>query len=112
MKRTIKLTVHVNNEEYKQIKYRTKQVNLSVSTYLRNLALSYPIKSKVDALAYLELARARADTGRLGGLFKLWLTEKDFKSAEYKNIDELVGTIINAENKLVTLANLMIRNVR
>jgi len=110
-KRTIKLTAHTNEKEYEEIKKRAKLLNLSISSYLRSLAMNYPIKSKVDALCYTELSRARADLGRLGGLFKLWLTEKEIKSSEYKSIDELIDVILDAQDKIVEVAQQMVRKL-
>ena len=36
-----------------------------------------PIRSTVDQEAILELAKINGDLGRLGGLLKMWLTNRD-----------------------------------
>lgn len=50
---------------------------LSDSAYLRTLGLDMPIRSTVDQEAILELAKINGDLGRLGGLLKMWLTNRD-----------------------------------
>lgn len=50
---------------------------LSDSAYLRTLGLNMPIRSTVDQEAILELAKINGDLGRLGGLLRMWLTNRD-----------------------------------
>lgn len=50
---------------------------MSDSGYLRALGLDMPVKSTVDQEAILELAKINGDLGRLGGLLKRWLTNRD-----------------------------------
>jgi hypothetical protein len=49
---------------------------MSVSAYVKTVCLGHEVKSREDKSAILELARVSADLGRLGGLFKLALSEK------------------------------------
>lgn len=69
--------LRVTNLEQEEIKNRAKMFGVTTSNYLRNIALNYPIYSKVDQLAFLELAKCRGDLGRLGGLLKMWLSNKN-----------------------------------
>lgn len=50
---------------------------LSDSAYLRTLGLDMPIRSTVDQEAIQELAKINGDLGRLGGLLKMWLTNRE-----------------------------------
>ena len=49
---------------------------LTVSAFLRTLGSGYEPKSMLDQEAILSLIGVAADQGRLGGLLKLWLTER------------------------------------
>lgn len=75
-----KISVRVNEKEFYAIKHKAKMYAVATPEYLRSLGLNYPITCHVDSLAFLELGRCRADLGRLGGLLKMWLTDKDRKS--------------------------------
>ena len=98
-------------EEYEKIKFKAKSTGVSASEYLRSIGIGYPLTSKVDQLAIDQLLRAKADLGRLGGLFKLWLTSnEDYKEAaqigsrNYENIDKLVSDIEKKEEELINIA--------
>ena len=54
-----------------------KTHSMSVSAYLRALGCNYPIQSKADNHALLELSKINGDLGRLGGLLKMWLSNQE-----------------------------------
>lgn len=93
------ITIKVNKYELETITDKAKSHGLNTSTYLRNLSMNYPVKSIVDREAILALIKTNGDLGRLGGLFKLWLSknseDKEAFSAQraYENIDALVDEI-------------------
>jgi len=66
--------VKVTEDELKQLHTQAKNAGMTLSRYLRSLGLGYPIESKVDQMALYSLNKAIGDLGRLGGLFKLWLS--------------------------------------
>ena len=68
------LKVLVSKQERAQIQTRAAATGLSVSAYLRNLGLGFQPDSTLDQEAILALLKVNADQGRLGGLFKLWLS--------------------------------------
>ncbi|MFA5216662.1 DNA transfer protein [Sulfuricurvum sp.] len=98
-KRLKTITIKVNANEYKIINDKAQSHSLNTSTYLRNLAMNYPVKSMVDRQAVTALLRVNGDLGKVGGLFKMWLMRngeyKDDFSGErtYKDIDALVNEI-------------------
>ena len=55
---------------------------MSVAAYLRALGTGHSPPGKVDLRAIHELGRLRADLGRLGGLLKLWLTDRAGEGTE------------------------------
>jgi len=64
-------------EEKTQIEANARAAGLSVSSYLRNVGMSYKIQGVIDAELVRQLAKVNADQGRLGGLLKLWLMNDD-----------------------------------
>ena len=63
-------------EERAAITTRARAVDLSVSAYLRRLGTGFAPNSTLDQQAIGALLKLNADQGRLGGLLKLWLSEK------------------------------------
>lgn len=95
--------------EYEKIKEKASNTGLSSSAYLRNLGMNYPIKSTVDQRALSELVKCKADLGRLGGLFKLWLESEngtwgDLGDRRYEDISDLVDDLIAKEDELLQIA--------
>ncbi|MBN2825822.1 MAG: hypothetical protein JXQ76_10885 [Campylobacterales bacterium] len=81
---------------------------------MRNLALNYPIHSVVDQLALNQLVQANADLGRVGGLFKMWLSNDSKKRQAtlgnhgYERIDQLVDEIIDKQDEILRIAQKLI----
>ena len=76
------LKVLVSERERAEIETRAAATGLSVSAYLRNLGLGFQPHSTLDQEAILALLKVNADQGRLGGLFKLWLSGQSAPSVE------------------------------
>jgi hypothetical protein len=68
-------------EERAQLQASARAARKSVSAYLLNIGLGYPVRSIVDGRRVEELLRVNADLGRLGGLLKLWLTNDERTAA-------------------------------
>ena len=108
-KRNTKISVWCNIEEKAKLQQKAKMCGLPTGVFLRNLALEYPLKSMVDQYAIEQLLKAKADLGRLGGLFKLWLTKNEdiragLGSRSFESIDELVDEIESKQNELIEIA--------
>jgi hypothetical protein len=71
-----------------------------VSAYLRNLGLGFQPHSTLDQEAILALLKVNADQGRLGGLFKLWLSGHNSPSAETLQFGRLLIDIEECQRKL------------
>lgn len=105
--KTEKVRVACSKDEKREIELKAKAYNMSVSQYLRQLGLGYPIKSKVDQMTLVQLANLQADLGRLGGLFKMWLVKnQDHKltasigDRQYFTIDQLVDDIEDKQEEI------------
>ena len=74
-KHGLHLRVPVLPDEAIAIKSHAAQTGLSVAEYLRQIGLGYQLQSVIDKDYVHQLSKINADMGRLGGLFKLWLTQ-------------------------------------
>lgn len=88
-----RIDVWADADELQKITECAKNLKLSRSEYLRKLGLGYQPKGQFDQEAIRELVRLHADQGRLGGLLKLWLSEKKGEGASVKNVRELLQQI-------------------
>jgi len=71
------LKTYLTPEEYEKIIESADRTGLSLSTFAKRVCLGQPVPSLENQRARRELLRINADLGRLGGLFKLCLSEKD-----------------------------------
>ena len=97
------LKVFVSERERAGIETRAAATGLSVSAYLRNLGLGFQPHSTLDQAAILALVKVNADQGRLGGLFKLWLSGRSVSSTETHEIRKLLAAIEDCQLKLKAL---------
>ena len=111
------IMVRVSPVEYEEIGKKALFCCKKVPSYMRSLALDYPIQSKVDQLALSELMKIRADLGRLGGLFKMWLTNNDknkitatLGSHSYFSIDHLVDEIEKKQDEIIATAKQLLNS--
>ena len=63
---------------------------MSRSGYLRALGLNTPIRSVVDLKAVADLCRINGGLGRVAGLLKLWLLEKNGQGASSVEIERMM----------------------
>ena len=94
------LKVLVSGRERAEIETRAAATGLSVSAYLRYLGLGFQPHSTLDQEAILALLKVNADQGRLGGLFKLWLSGQSAASTETMEIRKLLINIEGCQRKL------------
>jgi hypothetical protein len=90
------LQVVVDGHERAEIKQRAQAAGLSVSAYLRAVALNHRISSDLDHAAVGDLVKVAGDQGRLGGLLKLWLVDQPGKGApeiEVRRLLERLGDL-------------------
>jgi len=71
------LWTYVTLDEHAEIQANAKRAGLSCSTYIKRVCLGLPTPSLEKQQYRLELLKINADLGRLGGLFKLCLSEKE-----------------------------------
>jgi hypothetical protein len=97
------LKTFVSPEERLAIEGKAQAAGLTVSSYLRNAALSLPIRSTADQAAFLGLLKVNADLGRLGGLLKLWLSTKPGYGAKAVDVRRLLQDIEKTQTRMKVL---------
>ena len=86
------IKVWVLPSEKAAIQAKAAAHTLSDSAYLRALGLDMPLRSTLDQEAILELAKINGDLGRLGGLLKVWLSDRD-RAIKESRITALVADL-------------------
>ncbi len=94
------IKVYVTAGERAAIEVNAKACDLTVSAYLRALGSGYEPKSTLDQRAIGDLLRVNADHGRLGGLLKLWLAEKQGEGAPAYDVRTLLRQIEALQDQL------------
>ncbi|RMR59016.1 plasmid mobilization protein [Pseudomonas cichorii] len=84
------IEVWVTDEEKEAITERAREAGMSRSGYLRALGLNTPIRSVVDLKAVADLCRINGDLGRVAGLLKLWLAEKNGQGASSLEVERMM----------------------
>ena len=85
--------IRVTPAERAAIEAGAERVQMSTAAYLRTLGLGHDPPSKVDLRAIHELGRLRVDLGRLGGLLKLWLTDRAGEGTEARDVSRVLAEI-------------------
>src|SRR4051794_9543439 len=100
------LQVVVDAEERAEIKRRAAASGLSVSAYLRSVALGRQVSSVLDHKAVGELVKVAGGQGRLGGLLKLWLVDQSGRGAPAIEVRRLLNRLGDLQG---TLADIVAR---
>lgn len=67
---------YVTPEEHAEIQAHAERAGLSCSNFIKRVCLGLPTPSLEKQQYRIELLKINADLGRLGGLFKLCLSER------------------------------------
>lgn len=94
------IEVWVTDEEKAVITERAASAGLSRSAFLRALGLNHPIRSTADSDAMTDLMRINGDLGRLGGLLKLWLSERPGAGAPVAEVRNVLREIQDQQQLL------------
>lgn len=78
------------DDEKVAITERAEEAGMSRSGYLRVLGSNTTIHSVVDLKAVADLGRINGDLGRVAGLLKLWLSEKNGQGASSAEIERMM----------------------
>ena len=103
------LKVYVTDRQRESIEARAASVGLSVSSFLAALGLNAPIRSTADHDAVRELMRINGDLGRLGGLLKLWLSERPGQGAKIADVRQVLRDLHETQQQLLGVASQGVR---
>ena len=70
-----RITVYLEPEEYSRIQASAQRAGLSLSNFCKRVCIGTPVPSMEHRQAVKDILKGSADLGRLGGLFKLALSE-------------------------------------
>lgn len=101
------LLFRINEQELAYIKEQAQKAGISTSAYARQACLNAKIKSITDEIATKELIRECANLGRLGGLFKYWLTAPKTLDCQCHTTKNDRATIIKIIDKIYSTQNLL-----
>lgn len=109
-----KTSIRLSELEFTLLQSKANSANLSISEYLRNLGMNYPIQSRLEWKVVEELTRLRGDLGRLGGLYKLWIykneeTKLNLGNRSFQSISELVDEMEEREKEIMHIARSLLR---
>ena len=93
--------VCLTDSEYAYLLQACSQTGLSISAFLRNVALNTPLPNKEVTTFRLELLQTAADMGRLGGLLKMAISN----GMEKRKIQPLLDEISERQNELKQIAS-------
>ena len=99
------LRVVVSADEREAIQQRAAAASLSVSAYLRAAGMGATFRSAASSHEQVAaLAKVNADQGRLGGLLKLWLSERPGHGAAARDVRVLLDRISDLQGTLAEAA--------
>lgn len=98
--RQLPMKTFVSGAERAEIEERAAAAGLSVSSYLRAAGLGHAVRSVLDHDAVMALAKVNADQGRLGGLLKLWLSQRPGEGAAETDVRQLLHGIEDLQGAL------------
>jgi len=99
------LRVVVSQSERQEIERRAAAASLSVSAYLRAAGMGATFRSATSSHEQVAaLAKVNADQGRLGGLLKLWLSERPGQGATVRDVRTLLDRLGEVQGVLAEAA--------
>lgn len=104
-KRHLKIQVRVSEDELAIIQKHADEFSISAPAMLRKLGLGIEPKSLFDKQVVGEVFKVHADLNRVGGLIKLWLSERDTKLPESSGVNvsdlqSLVGRVRSVSDEI------------
>lgn len=93
MNKNKRIAIRLFQNEYEYIMQKAKGYGLTISRYLRDLAMNYPVICIVDQKAAIDMLKIAGDLGRLGGLFKNWLVGNEESKPNFQ-ANELIKILM------------------
>ena len=108
---TVNFRVLVTPEEREAVIALAKRCKLSVSAYLRNLALGYSPVSALDMRQVERLLDVCVDQNRLGNLLKMFLTEREkYNETQLMSAARLLEKLEESQARLMIVVDQVLKN--
>ena len=108
-KRTIKVKINFNKEEYRLfIENANKCIVSSKAEYIRKLSLNEPIFLKSDNENLIQFLRVIGEQGKYAGLLKVFMMKYDLDKETEKRIQNIIDDIEQFRDKLKILSDKII----
>lgn len=97
------VNIRLTETEYQELKEKAEDYGLTLSRFLRDLGMNYPMTCIVDQKAVHSFLKVAGDLGRLGGLFKHWLAQNEetkinlSEKYSYEDIDNIIDEILDLQ---------------
>lgn len=110
--RTATLRLRCTPGERAEIEAAAAAAGLGLSEYMRVTALHGSAPAKVDRATVAALAAHAGNLSRLGGLLKLWLSERRGDGAPAVAVDQVLAEIRTAVDRLADAATALVAGRR
>ena len=104
--RMVCMQSYMTESESSHIIALAEQGGLTVSEFIRRVALGHKMNSQLDKEVFIELLKINADIGRLGVLLKLALTANMEAMASQWKVRQLLDEIEDRQEELKELISL------
>lgn len=106
------IKVFVTSEELAEIQEKSTKSGLSMSAFLRAVALNQKVRSVLDLDAVVDMVKVNGDLGRVAGLLKLWLAEKCGQGASPIAVESLMNDFRMLQKKMADLMHKAVHGPR
>jgi len=106
------IKVFLTPEEMSDIQEKANMSGLSMSAFLRAIALNQKVRSVLDLHAVNDMAKVHGDLGRVAGLLKLWLLEKRGCGATANSVELLMNDFRDLQRKMLDLMHRAVHGPR
>ncbi len=92
-KRSESIHIRVTPEEKEALQMKANLYGVgSLSDYLRSVGLAHTLRSKFDADVVKKLVKIGADFGRVGGLIKLFIAQREhrYSADDFQTMDRFI----------------------
>lgn len=105
------LHAYLTPEEYEQMKSLADQAGISLSTYVKRVGLGQRVRSLADQEAVRALMKANGDLGRLGGLFKMAITEGRIREMQYAEFRQTLRRLEKGQAQVVACCRAVVESL-
>lgn len=95
-----RVRIRCSDEQRTEILERAELVGLSPSQYLLKIGLGYEPASRVDHKAVVKLLQTAGDLGRIGGLLKLWLTDRPGEGVPPDDMRRVLNELLEVQHEI------------